>query len=987
MTYPCIFIIHVTNRNAYKTIFSRMTAVNEEINPEEYKKIEQVFNDIGIAIKSSADTIRPISDVFDDLAKKWETLNSVQKNNIAQEAAGIRQKNIFLATMEHYDDVLTNTEQATNSLGIAQSKQNIYMESLQAHLNMFKSSLEGLYATLSSTGTLKGIVDIATSATTGFTKFASVVGGIPALITLATIAVALFSTKLDGIIGRFYTLQQLNKEGLMATFSIGGLNAVIPALDKIIASQDKIKKAFQTGKSTPLIPAFDVSFVNTANAINNAMDRIAPTMTKVFDGATNVRLAIGKIVAHPITALGNAASLAKGGIFSLVAALKSLELGAIGAKIASVALQATLSLGISVAFSLAFGWIMKYVDGLINAKQKQQEYFNELKNSVSTLTSEINESQKLISTYETLSAKTNLNTEEKEKLATTTEKLSSLYPISISGIDAEGKAISLSTDILKENIGVKQEQLKLNQDELKTKIYTSGNENLSTMYANQKKMLDLQKEIANYQNFINRPTTTQNEKSSFGKSMENDIKKLNELKTISSTAFQELSLGYQSIYQEDQRFKDIGNSGLTLLIKTVTNEVIKMGIHTTATFEDIMNKIGNSDALGIGKSFQNDIKKYKDGLISYQDLWQQQATYVNQFDEALKKAGLTDENVMKAIRDNFLLLPIEETTDKIIDLNTAESSLLSTFKDASAEISDYNQTLYDLANGKKVNLEAIQSLIAKYPALISAIQIENGEMSISAEGLEILKNKRIEEYQTTLMTQAQKTNMVSQSTIARLKAYGLEIQGIQNLANAQTRTAAISTITSKVKDRASGAVANQMVKEIDTFGKYIDFAEKLSNMVGSGNFGLDLGGASGGASPSYSGLEKSIEKYESAFEKIQQEYNETKDLLSRKFDLGIISGLDILDQSLKAEEDKLNKIFYMRSQYQSDLIRWQSELNQLEQTPEDKQNEDYYKAKENILSIVQKITNEISIQGQREQEQLSIVQKLKKEYESIKLPT
>jgi hypothetical protein len=61
-------------------------------------------------------------------------------------------------------------------------------------------------------------------------------------------------------------------------------------------------------------------------------------------------------------------------------------------------------------------------------------------------------------------------------------------------------------------------------------------------------------------------------------------------------------------------------------------------------------------------------------------------------------------------------------------------------------------------------------------------------------------------------------------------------------------------------------------------------------------------------------------------------------------------------------------------------------LNQLEQTPEDKQNEDYYKAKENILNIVQQINDEISIQGQREQDQLSIVQQLKSEYEAISTP-
>lgn len=39
-------------------------------------------------MKSSADTMRPAGDVLQDLSEKWSTLSDVEKNNIAQQAAG-----------------------------------------------------------------------------------------------------------------------------------------------------------------------------------------------------------------------------------------------------------------------------------------------------------------------------------------------------------------------------------------------------------------------------------------------------------------------------------------------------------------------------------------------------------------------------------------------------------------------------------------------------------------------------------------------------------------------------------------------------------------------------------------------------------------------------------------------------------------------------------------------------------------------------------
>lgn len=923
--------------NALKTIYSRMARIGEGEDPEQFKKLEKAMYDVGIMMKSSADTIKPVDELLQELSERWSTLSDVQKNTLAQEAAGIYRRNMFLNLMSQYPKVLENTTLAINSQGVALQKQGIYLESLTASLKRFRTAIQTTFSTSINANMLKTLIDMGTTSINVLNKLAETVGGIPAVFGVAVGAISLFSSKLrEGIftkiLGQVNELKKLQESQLTPTFTFGNIGASIPI-------------------------------------INNVKNSISGLIIKFNEAKIS------------LMQMGNT-----GVLLNLRASFDALKLSAVGSSIAikgvqlaTAGLQATLTLGLSVAITFLIGKIMELIDSVINYKQKQKEMFEQLRTNVATLNNELNESERLISVYAELSNKTNLLTEDKEKLNQAMERIATLFPQTVSGYDAEGKVIGVNTELLKEYIEQKKQDLDLKRQEMTTTFNKQGNKDLSTINKNSEL-------ISTYQNLLSDKDFSKNIADRY-------INKIKELRQESSTAFQEIESGLMAIFQEDQRFKDLGSSGLLLLIRTITKEAKNMNISTAEGLQDVVDKIANTSALNIAKTFQNKIKDFQSGKLGYEDLWKEQAKAVEQFNEVLKSVGITDENVMKAIRDNFLSLPTKEATDKIIDFSMATNNLVESFSDVSKEISEYNQILQTLNQNKKFNLEQIQNLISKYPQLLEAISIENGEMSISVEALKILKNKRVEEAQVAIRSQISKSNIVSEETKARLRMFGLEIEGIQNLQDAYNMFSQYSqkvneTVSPETYDSAEFQRQQMKVqKQLYNYGTLMDKANKLADMVGSGNFGLNLGESGGTSTPSYSGLEKQIEKYESVFEKIQQEYNETKELLSRKFDLGIISGLDIFDQRLKIEEDKLTKIFNMRSQYQQDLIKWQAELDQLEQTSEDKRNEDYYKAKENVLNIIQQITDEISKQNQREEEQLAIVQKLKSEYKSIKVPT
>ena len=70
------------------------------LDPEEFKGIEKAFNDIDVALRENVYDMRDFEDIIDDLASKWNDLSEVEKNSIALEAAGVRQKSVFLNIME-----------------------------------------------------------------------------------------------------------------------------------------------------------------------------------------------------------------------------------------------------------------------------------------------------------------------------------------------------------------------------------------------------------------------------------------------------------------------------------------------------------------------------------------------------------------------------------------------------------------------------------------------------------------------------------------------------------------------------------------------------------------------------------------------------------------------------------------------------------------------------------------------------------------------
>ncbi len=132
---------------AFKTMAVRMQSVKAGAIDEtgmSLNNVEKTLSNVGISLRDSADSFRPLEDVIADVAVKWKDLNEVQRAQISNAIAGQRQAQIFTSLMQNWGDVTKFVTAETESLGLAQKNYAIYLESIEAKQNSLRASWEKL---------------------------------------------------------------------------------------------------------------------------------------------------------------------------------------------------------------------------------------------------------------------------------------------------------------------------------------------------------------------------------------------------------------------------------------------------------------------------------------------------------------------------------------------------------------------------------------------------------------------------------------------------------------------------------------------------------------------------------------------------------------------------------------------------------------------------------------------------------------------------
>lgn len=204
-------IISVTRQDAnavgtsLKTIYARMGDLMVDGEDEFGVKLGDVSSKLktmGIDVLDAQGQMRDMGEVIEEVAGKWDTWTEAQQQAAAVALAGKRQYNNLIALFENWDMYEEAKSTSKGGAGELQKQQDIYMESMEAHLNQLKTETEDLYQTLLDPEGLNPMIDALTTLVGLVNNMIQSLGGGAGLLnTLGAIGLNVFSKQITKGIG------------------------------------------------------------------------------------------------------------------------------------------------------------------------------------------------------------------------------------------------------------------------------------------------------------------------------------------------------------------------------------------------------------------------------------------------------------------------------------------------------------------------------------------------------------------------------------------------------------------------------------------------------------------------------------------------------------------------------------------------------------------------------------------------------------------
>lgn len=185
---------------AFKTIYARLGDLAVDGVDEFGTTLGEVSSKLetmGIQVLDQQGDLRDMGTVVEEVAAKWDTWTSAQKQAAAVAMAGKRQYNNLIALFENWDMYEEALQTSADAAGTLQEQQDIYMESTEAHLKQLKASAEDVYDSILKPKAINNVVDVLTEATDAAGNFIDAIGGGPGvLLLLGSVATKVFGKQI-----------------------------------------------------------------------------------------------------------------------------------------------------------------------------------------------------------------------------------------------------------------------------------------------------------------------------------------------------------------------------------------------------------------------------------------------------------------------------------------------------------------------------------------------------------------------------------------------------------------------------------------------------------------------------------------------------------------------------------------------------------------------------------------------------------------------
>lgn len=394
--------------NALKTISLRLATFEDDETGELIPELADDLEKLGISAVDSAGQIRSTFDILRDLSKIYKDLDKNTQLKLSEQIGGKRQANIVASILTNSEEIDRAYNLATNSAGSALNEFEKYTQGIEYALDQLKEQVNGLYSSFLNGGFFKGVVNGASDVISVVTTLNNTFGTVPTVVATVVGAMTIFNSKF-----RETTQMML------------GFN---PTLNKIFMNLNNSAKTFS----------------QQGNLYKSQIDYLK-NLTLQYQSVGLSTSGFGKQILD----------------LNMKLALSTAKL--VATKVAVVALEGAISMGLSLAVSFAISKIGEFIDKIIITKDELKDLNSDSLTAMQSnkeLTSSVEE---LIKKEEDLKNKisTKGNTYEEQKqyrteLLDVQKQIADILPESANAFDEEGNKIASNTEKVLENLDAKK---------------------------------------------------------------------------------------------------------------------------------------------------------------------------------------------------------------------------------------------------------------------------------------------------------------------------------------------------------------------------------------------------------------------------------------------------------------------------------------------------------------------------------------------------
>lgn len=256
--------------------------LGEVMTQASYEELVQTLTDCGVALTDINGEYRSTYDIMSDIAAKWSDMDSMRQAALATALSGTRQQAVFYSIIEQFQEASGAMDAMANSAGALTDAYKVYLDSAQAHIDIFKASFQELAKNFIEAGFIKTVVDFGTTILNILNivaKFIDIFGGLNTILytTLGIITVIKAEVILTSIWGFFTGIATgLLKLGTTLK-SVGAAIKVFVAMTK--ASRNASAGAMMVyGQSTGVLGRLSAAFNAVGISASTAQIAVAAFM-------------------------------------------------------------------------------------------------------------------------------------------------------------------------------------------------------------------------------------------------------------------------------------------------------------------------------------------------------------------------------------------------------------------------------------------------------------------------------------------------------------------------------------------------------------------------------------------------------------------------------------------------------------------------------------------------------------------------------------